>query len=237
MSCARWRSTALRPSGSSEQLRAPVHRAPSVNRDGISGRALIDRQTIHVPDLLAAVETEFPAARSAAYIGGSRAQVAVPLLRGEEAIGVLSVLRFEPGPFAEDQIRLLETFADQAVIAIENARLFSELEQRNDQLTETLDQQTATAEVLRAIASSPTALGQVLDTIVATAARLCGATGVGIWIVDGDEMLPPARFGTFGHSGESASPAAQTRASSSPETPRPAVRSSRRRIVQSFGSS
>ena len=108
-------------------------------------------------------------------------------------------------PFNERTIRLVETFADQAAIAIENARLFSELEQRNAELqesnrqvTEALEQQTATAEILRAVASSPTDLEQVLDTIVASAARLCGASGGGIWIVDGDQMTPPARFGTFG---------------------------------------
>jgi signal transduction histidine kinase len=124
--------------------------------------------------------------------------VGVPLMRQGTPIGVLAVHRHsEARAFTEQQIALLETFADQAVIAIENARLFSELEQRNTQLSETLDQQAATADVLRAVASSPTALDEVLDTIVATAARLCGASGGGIWIADADEMTPPARYGTF----------------------------------------
>ena len=170
--------------------------SPSSHRDGISGRAMVDRQTIHVPDLLSAIETEFPASREAAQIGGARAQVSVPMVRGREAIGTLSVLRFEPGPFAEEQIRLLETFADQAVIAIENARLFQELDQRNADLRESnrrvreaLDQQTATAEVLRVIASSPTDLQTVLRTLVETAAHLCDAENVGIWRVYGNEMV------------------------------------------------
>ena len=166
---------------------------PSVNRDGISGRAFADRQTIHVPDLLSVVDTEFPASREAAHIGGSRAQVAVPLLRGGEAMGVLSVLRFEPGPFAEEQIRLLETFADQAVIAIENARLFQEVEQRNTdlqasnrQVTEALEQQTATAEILRVIATSPTDAQPVLDAIAESAMRLSRSPGAAVSIREND---------------------------------------------------
>src|SRR5215210_1977535 len=98
--------------------------------------ALVDRQVVHVPDAVSVVEDEFPASRAGVEIGGTRAQLAAPLLRDDEAIGVLSVLRFEPGPFSDDQIRLIQAFADQAVIAIENARLFSELEQRNAELQE-----------------------------------------------------------------------------------------------------
>src|SRR5439155_633582 len=75
-----------------------------VSRDGISGRALIDRQIVHVPDVAAVVETDFPATRSGFEVGGVRAQLAAPLLRGDDAIGVLSVLRFEPGPFTDDQV-------------------------------------------------------------------------------------------------------------------------------------
>src|SRR5688500_4855758 len=106
--------------------------------------------------------------------------VAVPLVGRAGPIGVLSLVRFEVQPFSEREIALLETFADQAVIAIENARLFSELERRNAELqesnrqvSEALEQQTATAEVLEVIASSPTDLDVVLQSIVEAANRLC----------------------------------------------------------------
>src|SRR5688500_7633603 len=132
--------------------------------------------------------------------------VAVPLVGRAGPIGVLSLVRFEVQPFSEQQIALLETFADQAVIAIENARLFEELEQRNAelqdrttalqesnrQMTEALEQQTATAEVLRVIASAPTDLQVVLDTLVESAVRLCDADGANVQRLNGPFLVPVA---------------------------------------------
>src|SRR6185436_2306045 len=113
---------------------------------------------------------------------GWRACVYAPLIQGSGVIGALAMFSAEPGSFSEDQIRLLETFASQAAIAIANARLFEALEQRNAELqesnrqvTEALEQQTATAEVLRVIASSPTDLDAVLQAILDAGARLCDA--------------------------------------------------------------
>ncbi|HZO31969.1 MAG TPA: GAF domain-containing protein [Chloroflexota bacterium] len=175
---------------------------PRLTRESVAGRALLDHQTVHVPDMLSAIETEFPAAWAPVHVGGVRAHLAVPLLRGGEAIGVLSVLRFEPDPFAEEQIQLTESFADQAVIAIENARLFAELEHRNAdlqqsnrQVTEALERQTATAEILGLIAGSPTDPQDVLKAIAESAVRLCDAGAASLSLVHSGMRLGVAAVG------------------------------------------
>ena len=104
-----------------------------------------------------------------------RTVLAVPMLRADELLGVILIYRHEVRPFTDSQIALLETFADQAAIAIENARLLTELQAKNADLTEALEQQTATSEILRVISSSPTDVQPVFDAIVRSADQLCGA--------------------------------------------------------------
>jgi len=163
----------------------------------VVSRAFLERCTVNVPDMEVAVQEEYPDSAPLYRAMGNRSQVVTPLLREGEPIGILTVHRFELRPFTDQQVALIESFANQAVIAIENARLFRELEQRNAQLTSALDQQTATAEVLRVIASAPTDLDRVLQAITETAARLCEApSGALLQLRERDgRLVPRARFG------------------------------------------
>src|SRR5262249_50527222 len=141
----------------------------------IFGRTLIERRTVHVPDILADPKYKQPEAANVANVIGVRAGLGVPLMREGNLVGVLTVVRNEAQAFTQKQIELVETFADQAVIAIENVRLFDEVQARTRELSAALERQTATSEVLQVISSSPGDLQPVFETILANATRICEA--------------------------------------------------------------
>ena len=167
-----------------------------IERGGFAGRAVQEGRTLHVHDLMA-VEAEFPGAKERGIALGVRTALAVPLLRDGAPIGLIHIRRLKVQPFTERQIKLVETFADQAVIAIENVRLFKELQDRNRDLTEALEQQTATSEILRVIARSPTDIQPVLDVVVENAARLCDSTDAAIFRVVGNDHQRVAKYGSM----------------------------------------
>ncbi len=176
-----------------------VHGRPgdrSVSRNWVTGRAVVDRRTIHVPDLAAEADSEFPLGKRLQKLGGHRTTLATPLLREGVPLGAILIRRLEVRPFSDQQIALLQTFADQAVIAIENVRLFQEIQARNRDLIEALEQQTATAEILRVISHSPTDVQPVLDAVAESAARVCGANDATIMRVDNGVMRRVAHFGS-----------------------------------------
>src|SRR5262249_45218530 len=160
-----------------------------------TGRTVLDGCTVHVADLQTEAE-QFPEGSQYARRFGHRTILCVPLMREGVAMGVIQVVRrAEVKLFTDRQIALLQTFAAQAVIAIENVRLFHELQARNRDLTEALEQQTATSEILRVIASSPTDVQPVFDTVAESAARLCEAYDASIFRVDRDRVRRVAHHG------------------------------------------
>ena len=161
---------------------------------------MIERRLFHISDLQAEVD-EFPEGSAIARERGHRTTLSVPLLRENVAIGNIQVRRAEVRPFTSAQIKLLETFADQAVIAIENVRLFKEIQERNAELREALEHQTATAEVLGIISRSPTDVQPVLDAIVESAARVCGIDDVVLRLNEGDMLVARAHFGPIPYLG------------------------------------
>ena len=143
-----------------------------ITRATLPGRVIIDGGVVHIHDVFADPEFRGFTKRLGT---GTRTALAVPLLREGTPIGVLTLLRRSVKPFTDKQVELVETFADQAVIAIENVRLFEQVQERTRELTEALEQQTATSEVLSVISSSPSELKPVFDKMLENATRVCAA--------------------------------------------------------------
>ena len=171
-----------------------VSDARPVTRETVTGRSIMERRSIHVHDLLNDLaHGEYAETRS--LQGGIRTVLCVPLTREDSVLGAITIRRTLVDPFTEPQIALLKTFADQAVIAIENVRLFTELQEKNQaltqahaQVTEALEQQTATSEILRVIGQSPTDVQPVFDAILSSVVRLMGAFAGAMTRVTGDHL-------------------------------------------------
>jgi GAF domain-containing protein len=179
-----------------EQIEWSKHNPFKPDRNSAVGRVMLDGQLVHIVDTLA--EPQSSLARTAEVLK-VRTLLSVPLLREGTPIGALSVMREVQSPFTEQQIALVATFADQAAIAMENTRLLNELRQRTDDLTESLEQQTATSEVLKVISGSPGDLEPVFQTMLGNATRICEAKFGVMVLREGDAFrlaashdIPPA---------------------------------------------
>ncbi|MGH7384110.1 MAG: GAF domain-containing protein, partial [Candidatus Rokuibacteriota bacterium] len=173
-----------------------------VSRGAVHGHAVLTRRAIHVRDLKAAVRTQYPDLAARPRATGTGTILAAPLLSDGAAVGVIMIRRRRVDPFTSRQIALLKTFADQAALAIENVRLFTELREKNralasahGQITEVLEQQTATSEILKTIAGAQTDAQPVFDTIVRSAARLCRAATAAVFLSGNRVLYHPANYG------------------------------------------
>jgi signal transduction histidine kinase/CheY-like chemotaxis protein/methyl-accepting chemotaxis protein len=176
--CGAYDSAIWRPDGAHLLLVAhqgpiPAETLPLI-RGTVAGRTVLDGRAFHIADLQTE-DAEFPESSENARGWGFRSILCVPLMREGVAIGTIALRRREVQLFTDRQVALLQTFADQAVIAIENARLFEEVKARTEELSESLQQQTATADVLKVISRSAFDLTSVLQTLVESAGRLCDA--------------------------------------------------------------
>jgi signal transduction histidine kinase len=190
--CEAYDSTIWRPDG--DRVVPVAHYGPITQvealplvRGTIAGRTILEKRTLHIADVYAQAD-EFPESSKLARRLSFRTVLSVPLIRQGAVIGTIALRRAKPRRFTERQVAVLQTFADEAVIAIENARLLNELRQRTDDLTESLEQQTATSEVLGVISSSPGDLQQVFEAMLENATRICDAKFGNLALFDGKDL-------------------------------------------------
>ena len=174
----------------------PFYTEQVLTRGWVTGRAVVDRRTIHVHDLAAEIEAEYPVGKASQRLTGHRTTLATPMLREGAPLGAILIRRMEVRPFMEKQIKLLETFADQAVIAIENARLFEEVQARTRELVHSVAELEALADVSQAV-NSTIDLETVLATIVTKAVQLSGTEAGTIYVFDeaSREFQPHSTYG------------------------------------------
>jgi GAF domain-containing protein len=172
----------------------PGQQPRPINRQWVTGRAVVDKVPVQVSDFQAPEAAEFPEGQRQSREQGMRCTLSVPLLREGEAIGAVVLRRLEPVAFSDKQVALLQTFADQAVIAIGNVRLFEEVQAKTRDLTESLEQQTATSEVLQVISSSPGELEPVFRSMLENATRVCGASFGVMNLWDGETLNTAADY-------------------------------------------
>lgn len=163
-----------------------------IDRGSVTGRALLEGKAVNIPDVLEDPKYTFGDVQK---VGGYRAGLAAPLLTATGALGVIFVSKVTPEPFDEREVALVSAFADQAVIAIENVRLFDEVQAKTRDLSEALTYQTGTSNILSVIASSPTDVAPVLQAIVKSACELCGAYDALVRLKVGDDLQPSAHHG------------------------------------------
>ncbi|HUE99610.1 MAG TPA: GAF domain-containing protein [Anaerolineales bacterium] len=188
-----------------ERLRQVAHYGPipvqeneldlPLNLASVSGRAAVLGETVHVYDILAENYSDLSVSRTIHADSQRRTLLATPLIREGKPIGVITIRRTDVEPFTEKQVALLRTFADQAAIAIENVRLFNELQQRNREISEALEQQTATSEILSIIAENPSDITPVLDAVAERAARICNSYDAVIARIEGENYRIVAHWG------------------------------------------
>jgi transcriptional regulator with GAF, ATPase, and Fis domain len=178
----------LDPAYLDHERRTPISPGPGT----VIGRAAMSREVVQIED---AWTDPLYEQKAAVKISGGRSMIGVPLMREGEPIGVIGLARTRVEPFTEREIDLVTTFADQAVIAIENVRLFEAEQQRSRELTESLEQQTATAHVLGVISSSPGDLQPVFASMLENAVRICGAEFGNLLLRDADTFRVGATYG------------------------------------------